>query len=301
MPPCLASPLNDDKNVGMTMDDNSHTALAVVGDGDGGGLRKVLFCSSDNASDTVSVANNKATSATSTTSRSLPRSPTISISLRKRKAASAVQELQTDCEEGMYWSVGNKRPSSSSSSTDPVESKLSNETTIVTQPSNISDSTAETEEQSVTSSVMRTTTTASKSNGDGDDGAGGSSLRQQLAVRFSPKKQNTINFADDYDRKPIELDVYECDECSIKIILGERYHCKECDYDLCHECGKIQLQTKTKTGIERTKTHEHEHSNWEIIPPDDDNDDEDDDDKNSNNVGVDDLTAGIYLKTPSCS
>ena len=35
MPPCLASPLNDDKNVGMTtmtMDNNSHTTLAVVGD-----------------------------------------------------------------------------------------------------------------------------------------------------------------------------------------------------------------------------------------------------------------------------
>ena len=121
--------------------------------------------------------------------------------------------------------------------------------------------------------------------------------RSRSVVRFSPKKKNIIYLADDYDRTPIELDVYECDECSIKIIFGERYHCKECDYDLCHECGKIQLQTKTET----TKTHEHEHSNWEIIPPDDDNDDEDDDDKNSNNVGVDDLTAGIYLKTPSCS
>ena len=137
--------------------------------------------------------------------------------------------------------------------------------------------------------------------------------RSRSVVRFSPKKKNIIYLADDYDRKPIELDVYECDGCSIKIIFGERYHCKECDYDLCHECGKIQLQTKTKTGtgtgteieieveIIRRKTHEHEHSNWEIIPPDDDNDDEDDDDKNSNNVGVDDLTAGIYLKTPSCS
>ena len=135
--------------------------------------------------------------------------------------------------------------------------------------------------------------------------------RSRSVVRFSPKKKNIIYLADDYDRKPIELDVYECDGCSIKIIFGERYHCKECDYDLCHECGKIQLQTKTKTKtktkteieieLERTKTHEHEHSNWEIIPPDDDNDDEDDDDKNSNNVGVDDLTAGIYLKTPSCS
>jgi hypothetical protein len=129
--------------------------------------------------------------------------------------------------------------------------------------------------------------------------------RSRSVVRFSPKKKNLIYLADDYDRKPIELDVYECDQCSIKIIFGERYHCKEYDYDLCHECGKIKIQTTTKTKTETetktTKAHEHEHSNWEIIPPDDDDFDEDNDDKNNNNVGVDSPTAGISLKTPSCS
>ena len=67
--------------------------------------------------------------------------------------------------------------------------------------------------------------------------------------------------ADEYDRTPPPLDVYDCDGCSVKI-LGARYHCKYCDdFDLCQDCA-----------IGNNKIS-HMHSEYEIILEDDDEDD----------------------------
>jgi len=125
------------------------------------------------------------------------------------------------------------------------------------------------------------------------------SRHQKKTLSFSPKKQNTIHLVDYYDRKSPELDVYDCDECSGKIVYGNRYHCKEfdCDYDLCHECFIIVANNNDNDndndndeGVERKSTKNnissssssssssknpatnHQHSNWEIIPPDKDDD-----------------------------
>ena len=71
-------------------------------------------------------------------------------------------------------------------------------------------------------------------------------------VRFSPKKKT--HRADDYDRTPPELDVFDCDGCGI-IIIGNRHHCKLCDFDLCSTCVP-QVQ--------------HEHDEFEVITEEED-------------------------------
>jgi hypothetical protein len=67
--------------------------------------------------------------------------------------------------------------------------------------------------------------------------------KKRNSVRFSPKKK-TYLLADNYDQKPPELDVFDCDGCAIKI-LGERHHCQQCDFDLCPNCArapKVKMQ-----------------------------------------------------------
>jgi hypothetical protein len=160
MPPCLASPINDDKNTGMTMattmDDNNHTLAVVDGVDGGGGTRKVLFSFSDNkASDTFSVAHNNeaATSATSTISTPLRRST------RKRKANDPVVAVVAAVVEKLQPQPHKQKDDNNDDHDgdgDDYHSKLPNETTISTQPSNISESTTGTEEQSVTSSSPMT-------------------------------------------------------------------------------------------------------------------------------------------------
>jgi hypothetical protein len=93
--------------------------------------------------------------------------------------------------------------------------------------------------------------------------------KKQNSVRFSPKKKSYL--ADDYDRTPPELDVFDCDGCAIKI-LGDRHHCQQCDFDLCPNCApKVKMQ--------------HEHDEFEIIPGGDDgvNDNDNDNDEVSGN------------------
>ncbi|OEU10946.1 hypothetical protein FRACYDRAFT_246821 [Fragilariopsis cylindrus CCMP1102] len=160
MPPCLASPINDDKNTGMTMattmDDNNHTLAVVDGVDGGGGTRKVLFSFSHNkASDTFSVAHNNeaATSATSTISTPLRRST------RKRKANDPVVAVAAAVVEKLQPQPHKQKDDNNDDHDgdgDDYHSKLPNETTISTQPSNISESTTGTEEQSVTSSSPMT-------------------------------------------------------------------------------------------------------------------------------------------------
>ena len=80
-------------------------------------------------------------------------------------------------------------------------------------------------------------------------------------MRFSPKKETYI--ADNYDRTPPPLDVYDCDGCGMKI-LEERYHCKLCDdFDICKDCA---------TGSNEKVNHIHNAYDV-VIPSDDDADD----------------------------
>jgi hypothetical protein len=77
---------------------------------------------------------------------------------------------------------------------------------------------------------------------------------RKSTVQFSPNLK--IYKADDYDRTQPELNVFDCDGCSQKI-LQERYTCTQCDYDLCATCAPMLIQK-----------HKHDAKSFRLIPPD---------------------------------
>jgi hypothetical protein len=81
---------------------------------------------------------------------------------------------------------------------------------------------------------------------------------RKSTVQFSPNLK--IYKADDYDRTQPELNVFDCDGCSQKI-LQERHTCTQCDYDLCATCAPLLIQK-----------HEHDAKSFRLIPPDEEDD-----------------------------